>query len=95
MGKRRKAQMYFLIYTFAIYLVIVGIGVAVDDIEVVFNIVGAICSTSIGVLLPCLFYFVLVNKKSKPKSWKYYLSYVMFIIMAPFAIFSIVAHNIH
>jgi amino acid permease len=36
--------------------VTVGLAMALDDIEVVFNAVGAICATSIGMLLPCYFY---------------------------------------
>jgi amino acid permease len=72
--------------------VIIGVGISVDNIEAVFNVVGAICSNSIGILLPCFFYFMLVSKKGKPKTWKYYLTWFIFIIIAPYAIFSIVAN---
>lgn len=70
---------------------IVTIGVILNDIEAVFNIIGAVCSTSICVLLPCFFYFVLVIKKGKKKNIKFYISGAIFCIMAPFALFSIVA----
>lgn len=56
-----------------------------------FNIIGAICSTSISVLLPCFFYFILVIKKNKKRNIKFYISVVVFCIMAPFALFSVVA----
>lgn len=93
--KRKKANRLFYIYTFSIYVVVVGTGVLLDDIEVVFNIVGAVCSTSIGILLPCFFYFILVIKKNKEKNIKFYISLGVFLIMAPFAIFSVVAKYVH
>lgn len=68
-----------------------GVGISVDDIEVVFNFIGAICSSSIGVLLPCAFYFLLVQKKRKLKKMTYFISLGVFMIMLPFAIFSVVA----
>jgi amino acid permease len=71
--------------------VIVGIGISVDDIEVVFNFIGAICSTTIAILLPCFFYFMLIIKKNKPRNIKFYISITFFVIMVPFAIFSVVA----
>lgn len=73
---------------------IVGVGLSVDDIEVVFNIIGAVCSSSIGVLLPCAFYFLLVQKKRKARKFTYFISLVVFMIMLPFAIFSVVAKYI-
>ena len=78
-------------YTLLIYLVIVGVAVGVDDIEVVFNVIGAICSSSIGILLPCYFYFRLVMKKRKSKTVKFYVAVVVFVVMAPYSIFSVVA----
>lgn len=56
-----------------------------------FNVIGAICSSSIGILLPCYFYFMLVIKKKRAKTLKYYVALTVFVIMAPYSIFSIVA----
>lgn len=42
-------------------------------------------------LLPCFFYFMLVIKKKKEKKFTFYLSLVIFSIMAPFAVFAVVA----
>lgn len=74
-----------------IYSVIILVGVLADDIEVVFSIVGAICATSIGALLPMYFYVNLISKKRKPKKFLYYLSIVLGCILAPYSLFSIVA----
>jgi amino acid permease len=93
--RRKKANRLFYVYTFCIYAVIVGTGVALDDIEAVFNIIGAVCSTSIAVLLPCFFYFMLILKKNKKRNIKFYVSIVIFAIMIPFAIFSVVAKYVH
>ena len=92
--KHRQANKLFYIYTFVIFGVIVATGVVLNDIEAVFNLIGAICSTSIAVLLPCFFYFILIIKKDKKRNLKYYISIVVFGIMVPFALFSVVAQYI-
>jgi amino acid permease len=89
--RKKKANLHFIGYTLLIYLVIVGVSVGVDDIEAVFNVIGAICSSSIGILLPCFFYFRLVVKKRKARTLKYYVALVIFAVMAPYCLFSIVA----
>lgn len=94
-ARRRRARVHFVLYTILIYLVVVGVTVGVEDIKPVFNVVGAICSTSIAVLLPCFFYFKLVALKEQPSSWRFYLSKVLFWVMSPYAIFSILALYIH
>ena len=78
-------------YTIGIYLVIVVVSVLVDNIESVFNVVGAVCSTSISTLLPCFFYVKLIKLRKQPITWKYYLSWAIFGIMTPYALFSIIA----
>lgn len=85
----------FYIYTFAIFAVIVATGVALDDIEAVFNIIGAVCSSSISILLPCFFYFMLVIKKKKTRNINFYISVTVFAVMVPFALFSVVAKYVH
>jgi len=63
----------------------------VDDIEAVFNVIGAVCSSSIGILLPTFFYFRLVDKRKQPRKVSYYIALVICIIMTPYSLFSIVA----
>jgi amino acid permease len=69
----------------------IGIAVGVDNIEAVFNVLGAICSSSICLLLPCFFYCKLILKLKQKKTIKYYLSWVMMLVMTPYALFSIVS----
>ena len=59
-----------------------------------FNVVGAVCSTSIGMLMPALFYFRLIDKKRQPRGLRYYLSWIVFVVMIPFALFCILAEYI-
>jgi amino acid permease len=92
--RKKRANKLFYVYTFAIFAVVVIAGVLLDDIEAVFNIIGAVCSTSISALLPCFFYFILVVKKKKQRNFKFFAAIVAFCIMAPFAIFSVVAKYI-
>jgi amino acid permease len=92
--RRRKARRLFVAYTLAIYLVTMGVAMGVDDIELVFNAVGAICSTSIALLLPCYFYWRQIVQRGQPRGLKFYLAIAMFAVMAPYAIFSIVALHI-
>ena len=92
--RRRKARGLFVGYTLLIYLLTVGVAVGVDDVEVVFNSIGAVCSTSIAILLPCYFYCRLVVLRGQPKTVRFYLSMVVFAVMAPYAIFSVIALHV-
>lgn len=68
-----------------------AIAIAVDDIEDVFNIVGAIASNAISFIFPAMFYMLLVRKKNKPRKLQYYISVALFIFFIPFGIFSVVS----
>jgi amino acid permease len=63
----------------------------VQSIESVFNLVGAISCSAISTLLPLYYYIKLIQKKKKKKRKMYYVSIVMFSIMVPFSVFSVVA----
>ena len=89
--KKKKARYHFIAYTIGIYAVIILIALLVESIESVFNIIGAICSTSISILLPSFFYVRLIQIRKQPKTLKYYFSIVLFCVMAPYALFSIIA----
>lgn len=89
--RRKKAKLYFLVYTLGLFAVTIGLAMALDDIEVVFNAVGAICATSIGMLLPCYFYIRLIKIKEQPVNFKYYLAIAVFCVMGPYALFSMIA----
>jgi amino acid permease len=89
--RRKRAKIHFIFYTIGIYLAIVIVSIVVDNIESVFNIVGAICSTSISTLLPCFFYVKLIRLRKQPVTWKYYLAGLIFCVMTPYTMFSIVA----
>ena len=74
-----------------IYGITMAVALTVDSIEVVFNAIGAICSTSISIILPCIFYIRLIIDNKSPKGWKYYLALILTIIIAPYSIFSIIS----
>ena len=80
-----------MLYTFLIYAVMIGIALGVDDIEVVFNILGGITVSAIAPILPCIFYVALVYQKKKDKGIKFYAAIVVFCIMIPYSIFSVVS----
>ena len=48
-----------------LYIAAVAIAIAVDDIEDVFNLVGAVASNAIAFIFPSMFYVFLVNRKGK------------------------------
>lgn len=89
--RRRKARMHFIGYTFAIYAVMIGIGLGVDDIEVVFNLLGGITISAIAPILPCVFYISLVIQKRQQRGAKFYFAIIVFCIMTPYSIFSVVS----
>lgn len=89
--KRKKiAKIHFYVYTILLFLIIVGIAVAVDNIEDVFSVVGSIASNAISFIFPSMFYFFLVKKKNKTRKVHFYIAGVIFIFFIPFGIFSMV-----
>lgn len=62
-----------------------------DDIEDVFNVVGAIASNAIAFIFPSMFYMFLILKKKKPKKLHYYISVALFFFFIPFGIFSVIS----
>lgn len=62
-----------------------------DDIEDVFNVVGAIASNAIAFIFPSMFYMFLILKKKKPKKLHYYISVGLFFFFIPFGIFSVIS----
>jgi amino acid permease len=90
-ASRKKERGYFLACTVLIYLVVVAVAFGVDDIEVVFNAIGSLCSSALSPLLPCFFYFQLVRMKQKPKAVTYYAAIAIFSIILPYSIFSIIS----
>ena len=55
----------FYLFTFILYAVAIGVAIAVDDIEDVFNIVGAVAANAISFIFPGIFYYLLVKRKNK------------------------------
>lgn len=82
----------FVLKTTLFYLVIVGIAMGVDDLQTVFNIVGAISANSLVFILPSLFYFRLVDLKKKRRTAKYFAAIGMFCFFILFGIFSVVSN---
>ena len=81
----------FVLFTMILYAITMAVALTVDSIEIVFNAIGAICSTSISIVLPCVFYIRLVVQGGKARSWKYFLALVLTCLITPYAIFSMVA----
>jgi p-aminobenzoyl-glutamate transporter AbgT len=71
--------------------VIVGVAMGVEDIQAVFNVVGAICSSSTGVLLPVFLYVRLVVVKKQRKTWKYFIGTAVLAVLIPYCLFSVAA----
>ena len=69
----------------------VGVAMGVDDIEIVFNALGGITVSSIAPILPCLFYFCLVIQLKQKKGLKFYASIIVFCIMTPYSLFSVIS----
>ena len=72
----------------------IAIAITVEDIEKVFNFVGAIASNAIGYILPCVFYVLLINYKNKERNSKFYISAVLAVFFIPFGFFAIISKYI-
>ena len=81
-------------FTFILYAVAIGVSIAVDDIEDVFNIVGAVASNAISFIFPGLFYWMMIKRKNKEENIRYYLSIFIVCFFIPFGIFAVVSNII-
>jgi len=70
---------------------IVAVGIFINGIQSVINIIGSISSNSIAFILPAPFYFSLVDKRHKKKTLKYYIAKGVFFLFLPFGIFAVVS----
>lgn len=84
----------FVIKTLCLYITTIIIGIFVNSLQSVFNVVGSISTNSIVFILPCLFYFRLVEIKGKHKRLRYYLAKGMFLLFIFFSMFSIASNFI-
>lgn len=57
----------------------------------VFNLIGALSSSSMNFLLPNYYYVKLVSLNNYKKDWKYYFSFGILVVMIPFCLFLVVA----
>ena len=92
--KKKRAQVLFYIFTFVLYAIAIGIAIGVDDIEDVFNIIGAIASNMISFILPSLFYWIMVKRKNKEKKIQYYGAWAVFLLFIPLGIFAVISNII-
>jgi amino acid permease len=89
--KRRKVRLLYTLSTVINLVVIVLIAMFVENIESVFNLVGAISCSAQGILFPLYFYLRLTQMKGKKKKGVYYVSMVVLAVMVPFSIFAVIA----
>lgn len=68
----------------------IAASVVLQNIELVFNFLGAVCESLVSVILPCLFYVMLVRKEEQSKRFIYYLCIFVLILIIPYSIFSVV-----
>lgn len=92
---QKKYDIAFIGKSLVVFGLIVAVGLSVEDITIVFNAVGAICSTSNIFFLPCIFYIMLVKKKGKTRKPTFYIAIAIFSIMVPFAIYTVIAKYAH
>lgn len=63
----------------------------VNNIQSVFNLVGAISASAVGFIFPMYFYIKLIYKKNKEKKGIYYFSILLMFLMILFCIFAVIA----
>lgn len=71
------------------YLLVMVLGALLENVAIVFSVLGALSSSSICLILPSFFYFALVRKYDKPKRVKYYLAWGMFVFFIIFGVFAV------
>lgn len=81
--------------TVLLYVVMLGASVLLQNIELVFNFLGAVCETMVAIILPCLFYVMLVNKEEQSRGLLYYVAILILLLIIPYSVFSVVVSYIH
>lgn len=89
--RKKQSKILFIVYTVLIFGIIISIAASLDEVENVFNILGAIASNSTCLIFPCMFYVMLIRKRNKPKKLHYWVALAGFIFFIPFGIFSVVS----
>lgn len=77
--KKRAERVRFYAGTFVLWFFFVGLAIALGDIEVVFNLIGAISSNLIGCVFPTLFYLKLTEKHPKSKTRFYVFKFLLYM----------------
>jgi amino acid permease len=90
--KRKNLQFY--VTTLAIHVAVSTIAVFLNNIEDILNLIGAICENLIAIILPCLFYAMLLRKQRKPRTRTYYFTIAVVAVITPYGLFTIVANYI-
>ena len=52
----------------ALFSVIIVAALYLQDLEVIFNFLGIICANAIQLVLPSLFYFMIISKLNKKRN---------------------------
>ena len=91
-GVQEEDRLFFLLSRIPQYLFVLFCGAFFNDLALVLNILGAIASNAICLLLPSSFYFLLIRKYVKPKKTTYYLAWAMFLFFSAFGIFAVYAN---
>ena len=83
--------MFFIFGVLFIFTVILTAALLFNNVQVVFNFIGAVTSSTLNVLLPNYYNVRLININNFRKGWKYYLSLAILVVMVPFCIFQIIS----
>ena len=83
--------MFFIFGVLFIFTVILTAALLFNNVQVVFNFIGAVTSSTLNVLLPNYYNVRLININNFRKGWKYYLSLAILVVMVPFCVFQIIS----
>ena len=92
--RRKKDAIEYYIFTAVLHIIITILAIVFQDIEDVFNVIGAISASAINFWFPSIFYFQSVKKKRKEKKSTYYMSWALLWFFVPFGIFAVVSNYI-
>ena len=91
MVRIKRANREYIIMTIALNVLMIVASIFLQNIELVFNFLGAVCETMVAIILPCLFYVMLINREEQEKRFIYYFAIFVLAFIIPYSIFSVIA----
>ncbi|KAM3130534.1 hypothetical protein pb186bvf_017343 [Paramecium bursaria] len=78
--KKRKMKIIGDLFSLFVFTLLILLSLYVKHLDVIFNFLGIICANCIQLVVPCLFYIMIIKKQQRVKSKYYYATSILLAI---------------